>query len=79
MPSPAAILRNLFTQMSSDSDYDIDGDREEEDGPREYELILCVDGCDSDDYDYSDYFIDSDDPGDFIDLDDSDEEAILTI
>jgi hypothetical protein len=75
----AEFWRRQCSQMSSDSDYDIDGDRDEEDGP--YKLILYVDGCDSDDsyYDDSDDSDDSDDPGDFVDVDDSDDEAILTI
>jgi hypothetical protein len=84
----AEFLRRLLIQMCSDSDYDYDiAGEEEEDGP--YELILYVDGCDSDDsyYDSDDSsvshdFVDSSDSydfSDFADLDDSDDEAILTI
>jgi hypothetical protein len=49
--------------MSSDSDYDIDGN-EEEDGPCEYWMIIGTNGSASSDFDDSDY-------GDLVDSDDS--------
>jgi hypothetical protein len=52
--------------MSSDSDYDIDGDRDEEDGSSEYWMIIGTNGSASSDFDDSDY-------GDLVDSDDSDD------